>query len=258
MDIPEAVRHQALHPFRVLPKPNNVEVFPLDGAALAINSFPAAQLAFPMELEFDVAAAVAASREIARAHDKSTIAWWIAPEHDGLVAAFEALGIVNKDTPGYEATENAMALVAPPAGERPEGVEVRTVDSLDDFRATVHVVEECFGYPPLPDDEVRARYAEYVADDFGESFLAIVDGTIVASAFAAFGSVGLNLFGGAVVPAARGRGIYRALVFARWDRAVERGTPALTVQAGKLSMPICERLGFQLVDRARMFVDELS
>ena len=75
---------------------------------------------------------------------------------------------------------------------------------------------------------------------------------------AAFGGAGINLFGGSVLPEARGKGVYRALTFARWDAAVERGTPALTVQAGKMSMPILERLGFERVGYARVFVDELG
>jgi GNAT superfamily N-acetyltransferase len=61
-----------------------------------------------------------------------------------------------------------------------------------------------------------------------------------------------------VLPKARGRGVYRALLFARWDFAVDRGTPALTVQAGRMSRPICERLGFQFVDASRVYVDTVS
>jgi hypothetical protein len=46
-------------------------------------------------------------------------------------------------------------------------------------------------------------------------------------------------------------------VLARWDLAVERGTPALTVQAGRMSRPICERMGFGFVEAVRVFVDNL-
>jgi GNAT superfamily N-acetyltransferase len=60
-----------------------------------------------------------------------------------------------------------------------------------------------------------------------------------------------------VLESARGRGVYRSLVRARWDHAVERGTPALTVQAGRMSRPILERLGFQFITPVRVFVDDL-
>jgi predicted GNAT superfamily acetyltransferase len=59
-----------------------------------------------------------------------------------------------------------------------------------------------------------------------------------------------------VAKAARGRGVYRALVRARWDVAVARGTPALVVQAGTMSQPILERLGFRTVCTIRLFVDD--
>jgi GNAT superfamily N-acetyltransferase len=256
--IPEAVRTQALNPFRELPKPNNVEQFLLDGALLTTNPYPGAQMAWPTSLDVDVATVVEAARAIAREQDKTIVAWWIAPEHDALASAFEMLGIVNKDTPGYEAVENAMALVGAPRGERPEDVELRTVASYKDHRDVARVVEATFGHPPQTEEAYRDRYEDYLSDDFGESFVALLDGKIVASAFAAFGKAGLNLFGGSVLEEARGRGIYRALTFARWDEAVERGTPALTVQAGKMSMPILEKLGFEFVAPARVFVDELS
>jgi len=87
---------------------------------------------------------------------------------------------------------------------------------------------------------------------------AAIDGRIVGASHAAFGRAGINLFGAAVVPEARGRGVYRSLVLARWDLAVERGTPALTVQAGRMSRPLCERMGFVFVDAVRVFVDELT
>ena len=46
---------------------------------------------------------------------------------------------------------------------------------------------------------------------------------------------GSYLFGGAVLPEARGRGAYRALVHARWQDAVARGTPLAVTDAGSQS-----------------------
>jgi GNAT superfamily N-acetyltransferase len=257
--ISEAVQRQALHPFFVLPTPPTTQRFELGGAELAITPYPNAQMAFPTTLDVDVAALVERSREIAREHGKTAIAWWIAPEHDALAPALEALGVTNKDTPGYEAVENAMALVSEPRGARPAGVEVRPVGSFEDYLGGMAVNERSFGFPPLPEEEKRQRYAEYLDEtELGQAFVAVVDGQVVGAAYGAFGSAGLNLFGGAVLEEFRGRGIYRALTFARWDRALERGTPALTVQAGRMSRPICERLGFDLVAPARVFVDDLG
>jgi GNAT superfamily N-acetyltransferase len=65
------------------------------------------------------------------------------------------------------------------------------------------------------------------------------------------------LFGGSVLPAARGRGVYRALVRARWDHAVARGTPVLVVQAGAMSRPVLTGLGFESHCEIRLMVDRL-
>ena len=64
---------------------------------------------------------------------------------------------------------------------------------------------------------------------------------------AVYTRAGGYLLGGATAEWARGRGAYRAVVRARWDAAVERGTPALAVGAGSMSRPILERLGFEQV-----------
>lgn len=258
MEIPEPVRALAVHPFRDLPLPPSMKRFSLGGAMLTINPFPMAQVAFPTGDDLDVAAAVEATRAIAREHEKDTIAWWIAPEHDAYAPGLEALGIVNADTPGFEAVENGMALVEAPAGDRVEDVEVRLVETFEDYVAGSKVLVECFGTPEQPEEVMRKRWDEYIADDVGRAFIAVVDGQAVGNAFVAFAPVGLNLFGGSVLPGARGRGVYRALLFARWDFAVERGTPALTVQAGRMSKPICERMGFEFVDASRVFVDDLT
>jgi hypothetical protein len=66
------------------------------------------------------------------------------------------------------------------------------------------------------------------------------------------------LLGGAVLPEARGRGCYHALVQARWQDAVARQTPALVVQAGEMSRPIPERLGFEHVATMRVLVDRFA
>jgi predicted GNAT family acetyltransferase len=61
--------------------------------------------------------------------------------------------------------------------------------------------------------------------------------------------------GGSTHPDYRGRGCYRALVRARWNAAVTRGTPLLAVQAGAMSKPILERLGFRQIATVHALVD---
>lgn len=259
MSIPEPVRELAVYPFRVLPKPPDIERVPFDGAWASFNRWPNAQMVFlDGDGPSDVAAVVAGTRAAARARGKTTLAWWVPPENDALAPALEACGLVNEDTPGFEAVENAMALVEEPAAQIAPGLEVRIAESYEDWLAGSLVSKEAFGMPDVPEHELRDRYVDYCnPQNRGRSFVAFLDGRAVGNSFAAFGDQGINLFAGAVLPEARGRGVYRSLVRARWDVAVERGTPALTVQAGRMSRPILEHLGFELIEQVRVFVDTL-
>jgi GNAT superfamily N-acetyltransferase len=81
---------------------------------------------------------------------------------------------------------------------------------------------------------------------------------VVGAASGVLGAAGVNLIGGCVLEDARGHGIYRALTIARWELAVARGTPALTIQAGRMSRPIVERLGFKFIAAIPIYIDQLS
>ena len=258
MGVAEPVRRLAVCPFHELPLPPDVEQVELDGAFITINRWPTAQIVgIRGDGPSNVGAAVEAARSTALGHGKTIIAWWVPPDQDHLAPALRAAGLVNRDTPGFEAIENALALVTPPLGHRVDGVEVRMTETWDDYHAGSRVVETAFGMPPVTEDDLRARYDDYRhPDNPGRGFVAVVDGRVVGTSFGAFGRAGVNLFGGAVLPEARGRGVYRALVQARWEAASARGTPALAVQAGRMSRPICERLGFVFVAPIRVFVDE--
>jgi hypothetical protein len=88
------------------------------------------------------------------------------------------------------------------------------------------------------------------------SFLARLDGRPAATAMSIPSPRGVFLIGGCTAEWARGRGLYRALVRARWDDAVRRGTPALVTHAKPdTSLPILERLGFVEVCRLRRLQD---
>src|SRR5262249_52627140 len=85
-----------------------------------------------------------------------------------------------------------------------------------------------------------------------------LDGELAGAARALRAGAGVNLSGGSVKPEARGRGVYRTLVRARWDDAVAWGTPALTGQAGRMSRPVLERLGFELISEQHGLIDRFG
>lgn len=255
------MRRQALHPFRELPVPASFERFERAGVTIIVHPLPMGQLVEPIDDgPVDVEAAVEAARAEMRDRGHRQLIWWLAPEHAHLAQELEALGLVNEDTPGFEEVENAMILTRPPAGDPVEDVTVELVETFEQFAAGNRLSSEVFGLTPEMVEQYERglpkRYEEYSRpDDPSRAFTALIDGRVVGTAAAFVGDAGVNLFGGSVIEDARGRGVYRALVRARWDLATERGTPALTMQAGRMSKPIAERLGFELVGQARLYVD---
>ena len=78
------------------------------------------------------------------------------------------------------------------------------------------------------------------------TFLARLDGRDAGVGRSVYSDRGVFLIAGSVAAWARGHGVYRALVRARWDDAVERGTPGLVTEAmPDTSYPILRRLGFE-------------
>jgi GNAT superfamily N-acetyltransferase len=142
----------------------------------------------------------------------------------------------------------ALATSTAPPGA--DGVEVRRIESFEDYLVGLEIALTDEQYT----EEARARRRDEAESAYerrknGPSmeWLASIDGEAVAHARAYPAPRGLLLDGAATVPRARGRGAYRALIAARWEEAVARGTPALVVQAGAMSRPILERCGFEPV-----------
>ena len=206
--------------------------------------------------------ALAKVRALARERGRKRVTWWIGDSTTpaDLEERLLALGLKAAAMPIHEPTYAALALVRPPEGS--PGVAVaRRVESFDEFSAASDIAQEAFGHT----EEQRASWRESLPllyeleqQDITATYLAFLEDEPVATATAVFTEKGVLLVSGSTLPAARGRGCYRALVQARWEDAVRRGTPALVVQAGEMSRPILERLGFELVSELRVLVDELE
>jgi GNAT superfamily N-acetyltransferase len=264
MEIPADVRRQALHPFQELLLPAGWKRVQGEHVSVCFHTYPIAQVVEPTNVgPADVDDAVVEARELVRAEGKHRLVWWVEPAYDWLGPELEQRGLLNEDTPGFEAVENAMALVEPPSGKTSDGVTVGLVETMDDLAASDHVTVEAFGMGPeaaavMDGDRVK-RYAEHTtAGNPARQFIASLDGQVVGTAAAVLGNYGVNLFAAGVLPGARGRGVYRAMIRARWDLAVERGTPALTVQAGQMSRPVLESAGFSFIAAASMYVNDLA
>ena len=99
--------------------------------------------------------------------------------------------------------------------------------------------------------------AERTADPNGISIVvAEAGGAIVCAGWVRFvsGTDFATLWGGATLPAWRGRGIYRSTVAHRAGVAARRGFRFLEVDASSDSRPILERLGFSAVTTTTPYV----
>jgi GNAT superfamily N-acetyltransferase len=264
MAIPADVRQQALHPFRELLLPTGWKRLEGKHSVVCCHTYPIAQVAEPTSLRpADVDEAVEEARRLVRTEGKDRLVWWLEPTYEWLGLELEQRGLVNEDTPGFEAVEHAMALVEPPSGKSSAGVTVNLVETIEDLAASDRVTVDAFAMGAEAGEEMERdrakRYAEYTApENPARQFNASLDGRVVGTGASVIGKYGVNLFAAGVLLEARGRGVYRALIRARWDLAVQLGTPALTVQAGQMSRPVLESVGFSVIAAAKLYVDDLS
>ncbi|HXJ65075.1 MAG TPA: hypothetical protein VNN79_15075 [Actinomycetota bacterium] len=160
--------------------------------------------------------------------------------------------------PDREPYAVGMILDRPPS-PAPPGVEVRRVESLEDYRDSVRIAMDAFGMDEDDVAEVLDRaerdWAPLAGSTTVRQYLALVDGEPVATGRATVTDVGVLLNGGSTIERARGRGAYRALVAARWEDAVVAGKPVLVTQAGAMSRPILSRVGFREVCDIRILLD---
>jgi GNAT superfamily N-acetyltransferase len=209
----------------------------------------------------DVAGTIAEIRAHVAERGHREAMWWVGSSATpgDLADRLQGHGFVPDTRPGSEPHSTSMVLVTEPPAT--PGVEARRVESFDEFRTASALTNAAFGSPP---DEAEAWDAiaeqRYEAERNGHSprtYLAFANGEPVAVARALFEDdcPAVLMIGGGVLPSARGRGIYRALVRARWDDAVAAGTPALCTHAGAMSRPILERLGFQPVAEQEILLD---
>ena len=178
--------------------------------------------------------------------------WYLGPSTRPAGLADELLALGLRE-PEDGATLDALLLDREPTGV-PADVETHEVATMSDFAAAAEVRWEAFGLTHQEREHERGFLATYfeehlrLKDRSTIAFVATLDGRVAGSASALLSDRGLFLIGGATAPWATRRGVYRALVGARWRYAVDRGTPALAVHAiHDTSAPVLRRMGFDCV-----------
>ena len=204
----------------------------------------------------DVEDAVEWTRAEGRRRGVKTIEWWAGwhAEPAELGEQLLALGLTPDDPPTLTGMTCATA---PPPG--PTEVDVRLIETIDEQLAALEIDWDVWSVPenerPRRREIERGRFEALRA--VSQHYAAYLDGRLMGFGRGEFMDAGIALMGGAVRPEARGRGIYRALVHARWEHAVRRETPLLVVQAGPMSGPILTGLGFASHGELQLYVDRL-
>jgi GNAT superfamily N-acetyltransferase len=128
---------------------------------------------------------------------------------------------------------------------------VRRITDIEDLRAADLIDVEVFGGSHA-DDESLALSAARLDDE--SRYLVLRDGTPVGSAGLTVVGDAVRLWGGAVVPAARRTGAYRALLAERLRAAADAGARMALVK-GRVdtSAPVLLRAGFQRYGEVRAY-----
>jgi hypothetical protein len=156
----------------------------------------------------------------------------------------------------HDSHQAGMVLDREPEAGPPE-VVVRVADTLEDYIVSEAIANLAFG-GTAPSDEYVTSHYERRNPEVSRRYIASIDGVDIGTASATFVPDGVVLNAGSTLPDHRGRGAYRALVRARWDDAVAAGTPVLVTQAGEMSRPILERLGFREICTVLALVDRFG
>ncbi|MBV9790764.1 MAG: hypothetical protein JOZ51_21400 [Chloroflexi bacterium] len=205
-----------------------------------------------------IEATIAEIHDQARQHGRHALTWEVASSATpaDLVERLQALGM----TPATPPLAVVMALHTPPPAP-PSEIAVSRVASIADFRAYVTITHEVFGMMDRLDAELERIDREGAKDLAQQRFvryIAWIADEPVAAASALFTDAGVMLHSGSTRPSARGRGAYRALVAARWNDAVARGTPVAVTRAGPQSRPILRQVGFQALTEIHFLVDRFD
>lgn len=255
-DVPESVKYAALFPSSDLPPPPPEHPFRQvqgDGYSVGLFSGQTFGTVSVEALDPDqVEAVVEEATKLLLADGKRRAAWFVAEaaQPPGLAERLLAMGMVPHEEPPLEPRFAAMALVNPPHGEH-AGVEARLAESYEEFQQASRLGQAVFDLSEHDRAAAEAHEHELWQSeqrvDTYRTYVALIGGEVVGGAALIHGRNASFLAGGYTRTDMRGRGVYRALVHARWGSAVTRGTPALTVGAGEISRPVLEGVGFRIV-----------
>lgn len=180
---------------------------------------------------------------------------WRLYEHDAerdetnaISAALSAQGFVAEPSGMFMLADTSLSQQVPMS----ETFEVRQVASVAAVNDFIDAADQAFNERHT--DRQRAAYQDELGNPDHLLFVAYVGDMPVASSRMEIAGAFGQLYGGGVIPAWRGRGIYRAMVAARLHAARKRGLRYLSTEAADSSRPILESLGFVAAGRETTWI----
>jgi GNAT superfamily N-acetyltransferase len=196
---------------------------------------------------FPIATADASIDEVIAWFDRlgMPFSWWVGPD-SGPPDLAERLD--RHDFRLDEAAVPGMAIRLDALPDEAPGHDI-TVERVTDeasFREVCRVIVEGFGAPPALQHAIEAFAAlGFDAGNPQQTFLARLDGEAVGTSLGVRAGDVLGVFNVATVPAARGRGVGRAVTLAALRDGAGAGCRMAVLQASEMGHPVYERLGFR-------------
>jgi GNAT superfamily N-acetyltransferase len=181
----------------------------------------------------------------ARAADRTRLRWWCDERTVPADTEQQLAGL------GLRQVERLVVLALPVTAELavPDGVEVVPVTDREGLELAGRIQAEVFDMSPMSQAQVDDLLASITLPEeerLIRCYVAYLDGEPVASAGSTVDGDALRFWDGAVLPAYRGRGAYRALVARRLvDARSTTADFALVKAVDDTSAPILTRLGFR-------------
>lgn len=151
---------------------------------------------------------------------------------------------------GFEIDEDEAIMVldiedAPELLTRPVNHDVRRVTEMAAVKQVRAVLEQVYNDDYAWVESMLSDSLTRIPDHVS-AYLAFAGDQPIAAGWSFYNppSPFVGLYGGATLEAYRARGVYTALVAARLHEAQQRGYRYMTVDAGPMSRPILEKLGF--------------
>ena len=184
--------------------------------------------------------------------------WWVGPDDEprDLGGRLLGRGLVKDDerVPGMVAQLHHVPDEAPPPAVTVE----RVIDEAT-FRSACAVVAEGFGLSPEFGVALGKMAVIGFADEVPQrTYLARLDGRPAAVSLGVRAAEVLGIFNVATVPAARGRGLGRAVTLAAMRDGVTEGCRVAVLQSSEMGHKVYERLGFADFCRFDVYVRTMA